>query len=61
MVYLTSLGWLMALPIGLGVLIGHYLDARLASGSSWTLALLGLGIALAVLEGFLAGRRMLRR
>jgi hypothetical protein len=61
MLYLTSLGWLIALPIGLGVLVGHYLDARLGSGSFWTLALLGAGIALAALEAFLAGRRMLRR
>jgi putative F0F1-ATPase subunit (Ca2+/Mg2+ transporter) len=61
MLYLTSLGWLMALPIGLSVLVGHYLDARLGSGSFWTLALLGVGIALAALEAFLAARRMLRR
>jgi hypothetical protein len=61
MLYLTSLGWLLALPIAVSILIGHHLDTRLGSGSFWTLTLLGVGIGLAALEAFLAGRRMLRR
>jgi len=61
MAYLTSLGWLLALPIAAGVLAGHYLDRRLGTGSRWTLALLGAGIALGALEAWLAARRFLRR
>jgi len=61
MVYLTSLGWLIALPIGLGVLLGRYLDDRFQSEHFWTLTLLGVGIGLAALEVYLAGRRILRR
>jgi predicted F0F1-ATPase subunit len=61
MAYLTSLGWMMALPIALGVLLGRYVDRRLESGYRWTLALLGVGLALAVLEIVVAGRTILRR
>jgi hypothetical protein len=51
---LTSLGWLLALPIAAGVLIGRFLDDRLGAGSFWTLALLGAGIGIAGLELYLA-------
>ena len=61
MVYLTSLGWLIALPIGLSVLLGRYLDDRFQSEHFWTLTLLGVGIGLAALEVYLAGQRILRR
>jgi predicted F0F1-ATPase subunit len=61
MAYLTSLGWVMAVPIAGGVLLGRYLDDRLQSGSAWTLALLGAGIGLAGLEAYLAMRLALRR
>jgi predicted F0F1-ATPase subunit len=61
MVYLTSLGWMMALPIGLSVLVGHYIDKRFKSEHFWTLTLLGVGIGLAALEVYLAGQRTLRR
>ena len=60
MVYLTSLGWLIVLPIGLSVLLGRYLDDRLQSERFWTLTLLGVGLGLAVLEVYLAGQHALR-
>gem|GEM_PF-2345826 len=55
--YLTSLGWLMAVPIGLSVVIGYYLDQRLGTGHLWTMALLGVGIAVAAIEVYLALKR----
>lgn len=61
MVYLTSLGWLMALPIAAGVLLGRFLDNRLGTGDFWTLALLGAGISIAGVEAYLAIRRALQR
>jgi hypothetical protein len=61
MAYLTSLGWLMALPIALSVLVGRYMDTRLGSGYGWTLALFGVGLMLAVLELYLAMRAALCR
>jgi ATP synthase protein I len=61
MVYLTSLGWLMALPIAGGVILGHYLDAWLDSDNHWTLALLGAGLVVAAIEAYLAIRRALHR
>lgn len=60
MAYLTSLGWLMALPIAMGVLLGRLLDDRLGSGYVWTLALFGVGLLLAAVEVFLAMRSALR-
>jgi predicted F0F1-ATPase subunit len=57
---LTSLGWVMALPIALGVIVGGYLDHRLGTGGGWSLALLGVGIGIAALEAYLALRRALR-
>jgi len=59
--YLTSLGWMMAVPIGGGVLLGRLIDDRLHTGSIWTLALLGAGLGLAALEAYLAMRAALRR
>ncbi len=61
MAYLTSLGWLIALPIAIGVLVGQYADAHLQSGYFWTLTLLGVGIGCAVLEVYVAGQRLMRR
>lgn len=61
MAYLTSVGWMMALPIAAGVLLGHTLDRRLGTGTFWTMALLGAGLVLGAWEGFSAARRILRR
>ena len=58
MLYLTSLGWMMALPIACGVLLGRYLDTRWGTDHTWTLALLGLGIGMAALEVFVALSRV---
>jgi predicted F0F1-ATPase subunit len=61
MAYLTSLGWLMALPIAMGVLLGRMVDDRLGSGYSWTLTLFGVGVMLAAVEVYLAMRRALHK
>jgi ATP synthase protein I len=61
MIELTTLGWLIALPIAGGVLLGRYVDVRLHSGAFWTLALLGAGILVAGLDVYLVGRRALTR
>jgi ATP synthase protein I len=42
-----TLGWLLALPIIGGALIGHLIDRRLETGMSFALGLLGVGLALA--------------
>lgn len=61
MAYLTSVGWLMALPIAAGVLLGWWLDDRLGAGYAWTLAFFGVGLLLAAVEVYLAMRRALRQ
>jgi ATP synthase protein I len=61
MAYLTSIGWLLALPIAAGVLAGHWVDRRIGSGTRWTLALLGAGVVLGVAEAWVAARRSLGR
>lgn len=42
-----TLGWLIALPIVGGALLGHLIDRRLDTGLTFTLALLMLGLVLA--------------
>ena len=42
-----TLGWLIALPIVGGALLGHLLDQSLGTGITFTLAFLALGIAVA--------------
>lgn len=42
-----TLGWLVALPIVGGALLGHLLDRRLDTGLTFALALMVLGIVLA--------------
>lgn len=41
------LGWLLALPIVGGALVGHLIDRALGTGLSFSLGLLGVGLALA--------------
>jgi ATP synthase protein I len=43
----STLGWMVALPIALGAIVGHLLDRWLGTGITWALALLGLGILVA--------------
>ena len=52
---------MIALPIGLGVIAGRLLDDHFNSGSFWTLALLGAGVAIGVLELLAAVRSALER
>jgi Putative F0F1-ATPase subunit Ca2+/Mg2+ transporter len=59
--YLTSLGWMIALPIAGGILAGRFLDQRLGSGGFWTLALLAAGIGIAAMEMYLVVQAALRR
>ncbi len=40
----TSLGWDLALPIFVGILVGHSLDQKLGAGYGFTVGLLLLGI-----------------
>jgi ATP synthase protein I len=42
-----TLGWMIALPIVGGALLGHYLDRLLGTGLTFTLALLTLGLVVA--------------
>ena len=48
--YFTSLGWLLALPIAAGLLLGWFIDSQVGHGHAWTLSLLGAGIGVAVIE-----------
>lgn len=40
-----TLGWMIALPIAGGALLGHFLDRWLGTGITWSLALLMVGLA----------------
>lgn len=51
------LGWMIVLPILLGLALGRWLDARLASGVFWTAPLLLLGAVL----GFWSAWRWMHR
>lgn len=46
----SSLGWEIAIPIGVGPLIGFFIDKHLNTGTYFTLTFLGLGVLLAVLS-----------
>lgn len=45
--YVSTLGLAMAISIGLGALIGHYLDNKLGTGQWLFFIFLGFGIAAA--------------
>ncbi len=57
----TSLGWDLALPIFLGVLLGHYLDRWLETGYVFTVGLLFLGAASGFYNVWRFGQRVARR
>lgn len=42
-----TLGWVLALPIVGGAVLGHFIDRRLGTGLTFTLALLLFGLATA--------------
>lgn len=44
----SSIGWEMAVPIIGGPVLGYFLDKRFATGSTYTLILLGLGLFIGV-------------
>ncbi len=50
MAQLTSLGWMIVLPIAGGILLGRVADGVLGTHPYATIALLGCGIGLALLE-----------
>ncbi len=54
------MGWMIALPIGAGVLLGRLLDNALGTQPYGTISLLGLGIGIAGVEGWLAASRALK-
>lgn len=39
-----TLGWLIAVPITAGAILGHLLDRRLGSGITWSMAFMFLGV-----------------
>lgn len=53
MAYLTSLGWILALPVAGGILLGAWLDRQLGTTPTLTLGLLGAGIVIAAVEAYL--------
>lgn len=53
----VSLGWELAVPIGAGAVLGHYLDLRYHTGHAVTLVLLFLG----VIAGYCNVVRLVRR
>lgn len=47
-----AVGWSVALPMVLAVLLGLWLDGKFASGSKWTLGLLLFGLAVGCLNAW---------
>lgn len=41
-----TVGWLVALPIVGGALLGHLIDRRFGTGVTWALALMMVGVAI---------------
>jgi len=61
---MTSLGWMIVLPIAAGILIGRLLDGALDTSPYATILLLGVGICVALIEGFrtmAAALKLIRR
>ncbi len=53
----SAVGWMVSMPAVLGALLGRWLDRRWATGIFWTLALLGLGLALGCVSAWRHSRR----
>lgn len=47
-----AVGWSVVVPMGLGALLGLWLDRRYATGTTWTLALLVAGLAMGCLNAW---------
>jgi F0F1-type ATP synthase assembly protein I len=58
--HLTSLGWMIVLPIAAGILLGSVLDTALDTRPYLTVLLLGAGIGIALLEAFRTMRGALK-
>lgn len=55
-----SVGWSIAVPTIVGVVLGHWLDSRWQSGFSWTLTLLITGLVLGCFNAWYWVSRQLR-
>ena len=47
-----AVGWSVVIPMALGGLLGLWLDRRFEAGSTWTLALLVLGLGVGCLNAW---------
>jgi ATP synthase protein I len=56
-----SVGWMVTVPAVLGALAGRWLDGRGATGISWTLTLLVLGLTLGSASAWRHVNRELKR
>jgi ATP synthase protein I len=45
---LTAIGWMLALPIAVGAILGKWLDNRFHQGSLWTVTLIFAGLVVGV-------------
>lgn len=54
-----AIGWMVSVPAVLGALLGRWLDKQFASGLSWTLSLLVVGLALGCTSAWRHARREL--
>lgn len=45
---LTAIGWMLALPIASGAILGRWLDHRFHQGSLWTVTLIFAGLVVGV-------------
>lgn len=54
-----TVGWMVSVPAVMGALAGRWIDARSATGISWTLSLLTLGICIGCMGAWRHVRREL--
>jgi ATP synthase protein I len=43
----STISWNLVVPIVGGVILGHFIDGRMQSGTTWTISLLALGVMVA--------------